>query len=278
MLSTAQLIDKYYLKNKLPHIWCAGCGDGAITAAMVRAIDELGLDQDKVSMVNGIGCSGRTGAYLDFDVIKGTHGRALGFATGLKLFRPELTVISVAGDGDTGAIGGNHFIHAARRNIDITCVVINNRIYGMTGGQSSPTTPFGDRASTAPYGTTEHPFDLCKLATAAGATYVARSTAYHIRQLQRIFQKAIAHKGFSMVEVISQCPIYYGRYNEASSPAEMLRWQKDSSVSVTAAASMTPEQLAGKIVIGEFVSREDPEYVEEYMKLVAQQQQREVKS
>lgn len=277
MLSTAQLIDKYYLKDKLPHIWCAGCGDGAITAALVRAIDELDIDRDKISMVNGIGCSGRVGAYLDFDVLKGTHGRAIGFATGLKLYKPELTVISIAGDGDTGAIGGNHLIHAARRNIDITAIVINNRIYGMTGGQSSPTTPFGDRASTAPYGTTERPFDLCRLAEAAGATYVARGTVYHIRQLQRIFKNAILHKGFSLVEVISQCPIYYGRYNEATSPAAMLRWQKENSVSVTAAAKMSPEELAGKIVIGELVNKQEPEYVEEYMKMVAQRQQ-EVRS
>lgn len=153
MLSTAQMLEKYYLVDKLPNIWCAGCGDGAIAAALVRAVDELGIDKNSLTQVNGIGCSGRVGAYQDFDVIKGTHGRALAFATGIKLYRPELTVVTMFGDGDAAAIGGNHLIHAARRNIDLTAIVFNNRIYGMTGGQVSPTTPFGDRASTAPLGT-----------------------------------------------------------------------------------------------------------------------------
>lgn len=272
MLSTSQMLDKYYLKSKMPHIWCPGCGIGAIAAALIRAIDEAGLDQDKVAQVNGIGCSGRVGAYQDFDVLKGTHGRAIAFATGIKLYRPELTVICLAGDGDTGAIGGNHLIHAARRNVDIKMVVINNRIYGMTGGQTSPTTQFGDRASTAPFGSTERPFDLCKLVEGAGGTFIARGTVYHIRALQRLFGKMLAHKGFAMVEVISQCPVYYGRYNEAQSPAEMLRWQKENSVSVTAAASMTPEELKGKIVIGELVNKQEPEFVTEYLKTIERYQ------
>jgi 2-oxoglutarate ferredoxin oxidoreductase subunit beta len=273
MLSTNQLIDKYYLKSKLPHIWCPGCGIGSIAAALTRAVDEVGLDRDKVAQVNGIGCSGRVGAYQDFDVLKGTHGRAIGFATGIKLYRPELTVLCIAGDGDTGAIGGNHLIHAARRNIDLKMVVINNRIYGMTGGQTSPTTEFGSRASTAPYGSTERPFDLCKLVEAAGATYVARGTAYHIKALQRLFQNMLTHKGFAMVEVISQCPVYYGRYHDAQSPAEMLRAQKANSVSVTAAASMSAEELKDKIVIGEFVNKQEPEFVAEYQKIVERYQQ-----
>ncbi len=268
MLSTAQMLEKYYLVDKLPNIWCAGCGDGAIAAALVRAVDELGIDKNSLTQVNGIGCSGRVGAYQDFDVIKGTHGRALAFATGIKLFKPELTVVAIMGDGDCGAIGGNHFIHAARRNIDLTALVINNRIYGMTGGQSSPTTPFGDRASTALTGSVERPFDLCQLAIGAGATYVARGTVYHIKQLQRLLKNAIAHKGFSFVEVVSQCPIYYGRYNDEASPAAMLRWQKESAVSVTAAQGLSPEELQGKIVIGEFVAKDEPEFVAEYQALI----------
>ena len=268
MLSTAELIDKYYLKSKLPHIWCPGCGIGAIAAALTRAIDEVGIDKDQIAQVNGIGCSGRVGAYQDFDVLKGTHGRAIGFATGIKLYKPELTVICIAGDGDTGAIGGNHLIHAARRNIDLKMVVINNRIYGMTGGQVSPTTQFGDRASTAPFGSLERPFDLCKLVESAGGTYVARGTVYHIRQLQRLFQRMLTHKGFAFVEVLSQCPVYYGRFNVAASPAEMLRWQKENAVSVATAAKMTPAELKDKIVIGEFVAKEEPEFVSEYQKII----------
>ena len=273
MLNTSRMLDKYFLKSKLPHIWCAGCGIGPIAAALARAIDEVGLSKDEVAQVNGIGCSGRVGAYQDFDVIKGTHGRALAFATGIKLYKPELTVVAIVGDGDCGAIGGNNLIHAARRNINVKTIVINNRIYGMTGGQSSPTTQFGDKASTAPYGTLERPFDLCNLAAAAGATFVARGTVYHIRQLQRILEKALRHKGFTFVEIMSQCPTYYGRFNVASSPAEMLRWQKESAVSVTAAAKLTPEELKDKFVIGELVNKEEPEFSSEYQKLIAQYQQ-----
>jgi 2-oxoglutarate/2-oxoacid ferredoxin oxidoreductase subunit beta len=273
MLSTAQVLEKYFLTDKLPNIWCAGCGDGAIAAALARAIDDLGIEKNNLTQVNGIGCSGRVGAYQDFDVIKGTHGRALAFATGIKLFKPELTVVAIMGDGDCGAIGGNHLIHAARRNIDLTAVVINNQIYGMTGGQSSPTTPFGDHASTAPYGSLERPFDLCQLAAGAGATYIARGTVYHIKQLQRLLKNAIAHKGFSFVEIVSQCPVYYGRYNDAQSPAAMLRWQKDNSVPVSQAAGMSAAELKGKYVIGELVNKDEPEFVSEYLALIAKYQE-----
>ena len=272
MLSTAELLKKYYLRDNLPHIWCPGCGIGPIAAALLRAIDEVGLDPDRVSQVNGIGCSGRVGVYVDMDVLKGTHGRALAFATGIKLYRPEQTVIAIMGDGDCGAIGGNHLIHAARRNVDVKAIVINNSIYGMTGGQVSPTTPFGGRASTAPYGSPERPFDLCKLAEGAGATFVARGTVYHIRQLQRLFRRALEHKGFAFVEVISQCPVYYGRYSGAANPAEMLRAQRDGAVTVAAAAKMTPDELEGKLVVGELVNKQEPEFVSEYLKLVERSQ------
>ncbi len=266
MPTAAELVSNYFLR--LPHIWCAGCGIGVVAQALVRAIDESGLDRDRVCLVSGIGCSGRVSNYLDFDAVKGTHGRALAFATGLKLFKPELTVIAVMGDGDCAAIGGNHLIHAARRNIDVKALVINNGTYGMTGGQSGPTTPFGDRASTAPYGTVERAFDLCRLAEVAGATYVARSTVYHVRQLQRFCLRALTHVGFAFVEAVSPCPTYRGRFAPGASPADMLRQQRAGAVAVTAARSMTAEQLEGRIVVGELVDRQEPEFVAEYLKIV----------
>ena len=214
-LHTADLLDRYYLKDRLPTIWCAGCGLGSATAAFLREFAETGIDQDKTVLVNGIGCSGRTAAYLDFDVLKGTHGRAIAFATGIKLFRPELTVVVMAGDGDTLAIGGNHFIHAARRDLDINVLLFNNQIYGMTGGQVSPTTPAGARASTAPLGYNERAFDACKLAEAAGASYVARATSYHTQLITRYTRNALLHPGFSLFEIMSPCPQQYGRWNQS---------------------------------------------------------------
>jgi 2-oxoglutarate ferredoxin oxidoreductase subunit beta len=168
-----EMIDKYY-RPRLPHIWCPGCGNGIVTSAIVKAIDKQGLDQDKTVIVSGIGCSSRATGYLNFDTVHSAHGRALPVATGIKLANPELNVIVITGDGDATAIGGNHFIHAARRNIDLTVILYNNNIYGMTGGQYSPLTPFNSKATTAPYGTVERPFDVAELAKAAGATFVAR--------------------------------------------------------------------------------------------------------
>jgi 2-oxoglutarate ferredoxin oxidoreductase subunit beta len=254
-IHAADLLERYYLRDHLPTIWCAGCGLGTATAAFLRGFDETGLDRDRTVLVNGIGCSGRTAAYLDFDVLKGTHGRAIAFATGIKLFRPELTVIVMAGDGDLLAIGANHFIHAARRDLDITVLLFNNQIYGMTGGQVSPTTPLGARASTAPEGSSERAFDACKLAEAAGASYVARATIYHTRLLTRVVCNALLHKGFSLVEVVSHCPQQYGRWNEAGTPHDMLLWQRDHAVRVEKAAYMSRTELAGKIVIGEILAR-----------------------
>ena len=252
-LHTQDLLDQYYLKNRLPTIWCPGCGLGTAVAAFLRGFDQAGIDRDKTVLVNGIGCSGRTAAYLDFDVLKGTHGRAIAFATGVKLFRPELTVVVMAGDGDTLAIGGNHFIHAARRNIDITVMLFNNQIYGMTGGQVSPATPSGAKTSTTPDGVYERAFDACKLAQAAGASYVARSTTYHTQLLAKVSRNALLHTGFSLVEVISQCPQQYGRWNKSGTAYTMLQWQKEQAVKVEKAAKMSQEELADKIVIGEMV-------------------------
>ena len=182
-------LEKYFRMNKLPHIWCPGCGHGIILGSLIRAIDNLDLDQDNICIVSGIGCSSRAPGYMNFDTLHTTHGRALAFATGIKLSKPELKVIVITGDGDCAAIGGNHLIHAARRNIDLTTIVFNNNIYGMTNGQYSPMTPKGAFASTAPYGNIDRNFDLCKLAVAAGATYVARGTVYHTNQLLNLSKK-----------------------------------------------------------------------------------------
>jgi 2-oxoglutarate ferredoxin oxidoreductase subunit beta len=211
-------------------IWCPGCSNGTITRALVDAILGLGLDPEKVVIVAGIGCSGRIAQYLEFSTVHTAHGRALAVATGAKTADPSLHVIVAMGDGDSSAIGGNHFIHAARRNIDVTALVFNNSIYGMTGGQMSPTTHTGDKSTTSVYGNVEPAFDLCELAHAAGATYVARGTAWGYRQLVDVIAGGIAHKGFSMVEAMAVCPIYYGRFNLTSDPAEFLKVQKERAV------------------------------------------------
>jgi 2-oxoglutarate ferredoxin oxidoreductase subunit beta len=258
----------YFRKERLPHIWCPGCGHGTITGALVRAIDRLGLDKNKVCLVSGIGCSSRAVGYLDFDTVHTAHGRALAFATGIKLARPDLKVIVMTGDGDCAAIGGNHFIHAARRNIDITTIVMNNNIYGMTSGQYSPMTPRGMFGTTAPYGNVEHSFDLCELAKAAGASYVARSTSYHVPMLIDLIEKAIKNKGFSVVEAVAQCPTYLGRKNKLGGPVEMLTWIKDQTINAKAAAALPPEKVAGKMLIGELHNRPMAEYTADYDELI----------
>ena len=267
-----QSVEKFLRTKHLAHIWCPGCGNGTLLAATVRAIEHLGLDQDKTVIVSGIGCSSRASGYMNFDTLHTAHGRALTFATGIKLARPELTVIVLTGDGDATAIGGNHFIHAARRNIDLTTIIFNNGIYGMTGGQYSPLTPTGSYASTAPYGHIERPFDIAQLAIAAGATYVARGTAYHTKMLADVIIKGIEHKGFSVIDAVTQCPTSFGRKNKMGAPAAMMEWQRDNAVTVEAAAKLTSEQLAGKFIIGELHHSEAPEYVEEYDKVIARAQ------
>ena len=254
----------YFRQNRLPHIWCPGCGHGTITGALVRAIAKLKLDKNRVVVVSGIGCSSRAPGYLDFDTLHTTHGRAIAFATGIKLSRPDLKVIVLTGDGDCTAIGGNHFIHAARRNIDITTIVMNNNIYGMTSGQYSPMTPKGMMGTTAPYGNVERTFDLAKLAIASGATYVGRATSYHVQLLGELIEKALLNKGFSMIEAVSQCPTYMGRKNKIGSAVDMLTWFKEGAVNVKAAAVMAPEKLEGKFLIGELYNESAPEFTAEY--------------
>lgn len=267
-----KLIEKYYRK-RLPHIWCPGCGNGIVTSAIVKAIDKVGFSQDNTVIVSGIGCSSRASGYLDFDTLHTAHGRAIPFATGIKLANPELNVIVVTGDGDATAIGGNHFIHAARRNINLTVIIYNNNIYGMTGGQYSPLTPTGGKATTAPYGTVDRNFDIAKLAEGAGATYVARGTTYHTPMLVDVIAEGLTHDGFSVVEAITQCPIYFGRQNKAGDAPKMMQTQKANAVPKAAAAKMTPEQLEGKFLIGVLYKAENvPEFTTEYDKILAQAQ------
>ncbi|OPL12470.1 MAG: hypothetical protein AVO39_04700 [delta proteobacterium MLS_D] len=264
-----ELHEKYLRMNKMPHIWCAGCGNGIIMGAFITAIDRLGYDKDEVAAVSGIGCSGRITGYLDFNTIHTTHGRALAFATGIKLTKPRLKVFVFMGDGDAVAIGGNHLIHACRRNLDMTAVIFNNHIYGMTGGQFSPTTFKNKSATTAPYGTTDPDFDIAQLCIGAGATYVARGTSYHARLLTDLIVKGAEHPGFSVIEVITHCPVNFGRRNNFESPAQMLLWQKEHGVAARKAKAMPLEDMEGKFTIGElYRSTEIPEYLEEYGRVI----------
>ncbi len=260
--------DKYLRMNKLPHIWCPGCGNGIVLGAFVRALDAAGVDRDRAVIVSGIGCSSRMPTYMDFNTLHTTHGRALAFATGLKVANPALHVFVVMGDGDAAAIGGNHLIHAARRNIDLTAIVVNNNIYGMTGGQYSPLTPTGAFATTAPFGMVERNFDLCELARGAGATYVARGTVYHAKQLADLIGSAMEHKGFSLVEAVSTCPVGFGRRNKIRGNYERIDWVKRHAVHVKAAAKMAPADIEGKFLIGELHKEMAPEYTECYQKLI----------
>ena len=269
-------IEYYLRKEAFPHIWCAGCGNGIVLGAILRAIDDLQWDKNEIAMISGIGCSSRITGYVDFCTMNTTHGRALPFATGIKMANPEMKVIVVMGDGDCSAIGGNHFIHAARRNIDLTAIIVNNMIYGMTGGQYSPLTPSGKFGTTAPYGNIDQSFDLVKLATAAGASYVARGTVYHIRPLISLIKKAFNKKGFSVVEIISDCPISYGKMNRMQSAPEMLKWIRDSAVSSKVWENLSEEEKKDKYVIGEFLDVEKPEYTELYAMVVERAQKLEV--
>ncbi|MEM0096034.1 MAG: 2-oxoacid:ferredoxin oxidoreductase subunit beta [Candidatus Bathyarchaeia archaeon] len=251
---------KYLRAAMIPHIWCSGCGNGIILNAFVHALDELQIDLNKLVVVSGIGCIGRAAGYINADSFHTTHGRPIAFATGVKLAKPELEVVVISGDGDLFAIGGNHFIHAARRNIGIKVICANNFNYGMTGGQVGPTTPLEALTTTTPYGNIEHPFNLVHLAAASGATYVARWTTLHVRMLTASIKKLLQRKGFSFIEVVSPCPEIYGRHNKMRTGLEMMEWFREASVianfSDPAKAEITPE----KIVVGEFVDIEKPTY------------------
>lgn len=253
-------LESFLREGMIPHIWCEGCGNGIILNCFVRALNELNMDINKVVVVSGIGCIGRLSGYTNTDSYHTTHGRAIAFATGVKLANPELKVVVISGDGDLFAIGGNHFIHAARRNIDIQVICANNFNYGMTGGQYGPTTPLEAWTTTTPYGNIEHSFNLVHLAAASGAVYVARWTALHARRLTESIKKALKKNGFSFIEVISPCPEIYGRRNKMPTGIDMMNWFKKASeiqnYSDPAKADISPE----KIVVGEFVDIEKPTY------------------
>lgn len=269
-MSMEKLIDKYFRPGRLPHIWCPGCGNGVITGCIVKAIDKLALEKNDVAVISGIGCSSRASGYLDFNTVHSAHGRALPVATGVKLADPKLTVVVVTGDGDATAIGGNHLIHAARRNIDMTVVLYNNSIYGMTGGQYSPMTPSHSKATTAPYGTIERSFNVAELVKAAGATFVARATTYHAPMLTDLIAKGIEHKGFSLIEAVSACPISFGRQNKMGGPADMMKWQRDHGIPLVAYEKLSDEAKADKFPIGVLYEIKGvKEYTEAYDELIA---------
>jgi len=256
-------VETYLRMDRMPHIWCPGCGIGTTVNCFAQALSGSGADLDKVAIVSGIGCSGRVAGYLNLDSFHTTHGRAIPFATGLKLARPELKVVVYSGDGDLTAIGGNHFIHAARRNVDMTVILINNFVYGMTGGQVAPTTPLTATASTAPYGNFEQAFNLPYLAESCGAVYVARWTAYHVRHLAKAMKEAFAKKGFSFIEVLAPCPTLYSRRNKLGDGLDQMKYYKEQSEIKHGADTKTiPLEFQGKIILGKFVDRERPTYLE----------------
>ena len=259
---------KDYIRQRfLPHMWCPGCGHGTVLNSLLRSVEQLGLSKNEIVMVSGIGCSSRISGYVDFHTLHTLHGRALAFATGVKLTKPELNVIVPMGDGDALAIGGNHFIHACRRNIDMTAIVMNNRIYGMTGGQFSPMSGVGINATTAPYANIDRDFDVVEMALAAGATFVARSTVYHAQQATDLIKQAILHEGFSVVEVLSQCPTHFGRKNKQGAAADMMEHFKDITVPIGSKKKAANPELIER---GIFVQTDAPEYCREYDKIMQQ--------
>jgi 2-oxoglutarate ferredoxin oxidoreductase subunit beta len=259
---------KDYIRQRFfPHMWCPGCGHGTVLNSLLRSVEQLGLSKNEIVMVSGIGCSSRISGYVDFHTLHTLHGRALAFATGVKLSKPELNVIVPMGDGDALAIGGNHFIHACRRNIDMTAIVMNNRIYGMTGGQYSPLSGVGINATTAPYLSIDRDFDVVEMALAAGATFVARSTTFHAQQATDLIRQAILHEGFSVVEILSQCPTHFGRKNKQGAAADMMERYKETTVPV---GSKKKKENPDLIERGIFVQKEAPEYCREYEKIMQQ--------
>ncbi len=259
-----QDLSTYLREAVMPTVWCPGCGHGNIAAAITTAMKNLELDLDKSVLVGGIGCSGRTPFYFNTNAMHTTHGRALAFATGIKMTNPSLTVLVTMGDGDALAIGGNHFIHAARRNIDLTAIIYNNSTYGMTGGQAAPTTPIGSFSTTSPLGTTDPAFDTVELALAAGASFVARGTTYDFLELPQLIAKAVQHPGFAMVEVLTQCPTYYGRMNKIGDATAMLGWERDTTEPLTQFEHLPREVVVGKRPIGIFREEIRSEYSRAY--------------
>jgi 2-oxoglutarate ferredoxin oxidoreductase subunit beta len=262
-------LEEYFRKERLPHIWCSGCGLGIAMTSFLYAIKELEIPKEKVAVVSGIGCSGRVAGYVKMDSYHTTHGRPIAFATGLKLAKPDLYVVVFSGDGDIAAIGGNHLIHAARRNMDLTVICVNNFNYGMTGGQFGPTTPLEAITTTTPYGNFEYPFNLPHLAYSSGATFVARWTVLHAYQLRQSIKKALLRKGFNFIEVISPCPTGFGRPNKIGEAIDEMRYYKENSIIRNGIDPKEAElSFRGKIVVGEFVEEERPSFLEIYQKFL----------
>jgi 2-oxoglutarate ferredoxin oxidoreductase subunit beta len=256
-------IAPYLRMDRIPHIWCATCGIGTVVKCFATALQETGVDLDKASVVSGIGCTGRVAGYMKLDAFHTTHGRAIPFATGLKLGRPELFVTVFSGDGDLAGIGGNHFIHAARRNIDLLVILVNNFIYGMTGGQNAPTTPLTAKSSTMPYGNFERPFNLPHLAACCGATYVARWTCLHIRRLTKSLNEAIGRKGFRFIEVIAPCSTLYARLNRLGTGLNLMRFYYESAEIRHGADTRDLDiDFQDRIICGKFVDEPRPTFSE----------------
>jgi len=256
-------VEPFLRMDRMPHIWCPGCGIGTTVNCFTRALLESKADLDKVAIVSGIGCTGRVAGYAKLDSFHTTHGRAIPFATGLKLANPSLQVVVYSGDGDLSAIGGNHLIHAARRNIDLKVICVNNMIYAMTGGQTAPTTPGSAVTSTHPYGAFEPSFNLAQLADSAGASYVARWTTFHVKQLSRSMTEVLHKKGFCFIEVLSPCPTLYQRRNKLGDALETMKYYKAASkIRNGAPTSETALSMKGEIIVGKFVDRDRPDYLE----------------
>jgi 2-oxoglutarate/2-oxoacid ferredoxin oxidoreductase subunit beta len=261
-VATINPVEPFLRSDRMPHIWCPGCGIGTTVNCFARAVVDSKIDLNTVSVVSGIGCTGRVAGYVKFDSFHTTHGRAIPFATGLKLANPKLNVVVYSGDGDLSAIGGNHLIHAARRNLDIKVVCVNNLIYAMTGGQTAPTTPEHALTSTSPYGAAEPSFNLPHLVEAAGAVYVARWTTFHVRQLTRSMQEMFAKKGFCFIEIISPCPTLYQRRNKMGDGLDTMKFYKEvSKVKNGAPTSELGLSMTGEITVGKFVDRDRPDYL-----------------
>lgn len=256
-------MEDFLRMDRIPHIWCPGCGIGTVVTSFAEALRKSDLDLNKVAVVSGIGCTGRVAGYVKFDSFHSTHGRAIPFATGLKLANPDLKVVVFSGDGDIAGIGGNHFIHAARRNMDLVVICVNNFNYAMTGGQVAATTPLQANLSTAPYGNYEYPFSLPYLADACGATYVARWTALHLRRVTKSIQEALGKKGFSFIEVITPCVTLYARRNRLGDGLNLLKYYYENSDIQHGADTRTLDiSFQGKITVGKFIDKEKPTFLE----------------
>lgn len=252
-------LTSYLREGSMPHFFCPGCGVAQVLNNFVQAAAEMDLDFDNLVAIGGVGCTARIPVYLNVDALHGVHGRTLPWATGIKLHNPSLNVVIFSGDGDAAAIGGNHLIHAARRNLDVTVIVVNNLTFGMTGGQVAPTTLQHLKTTTSPFGNRERPFDICKLVMSAGATFVSRTTTVSPRQTINVVKKALQHTGFALVEVVAQCPVGFGRRAIGTEdPVRGAEWIKERSLLLKTAEKLSPEELEGKFVLGTFVDKQEP--------------------